>query len=157
MSHDNRFDPRLFDLIPHRPPMLLINNLLEVNETSSSARVIVDEHAPFFEAGKGVPAWIGLEYMGQTAALIAGHQLQLGKVGPHLGFLLGTRGFKTSHDYFAPGSYNVYCAETALVGDELATFNCSIRTTPQNGGEIDCLATASLSVLRRPVAPKTAI
>lgn len=151
MLHDARFDPRLFDLIPHRPPMLLINNVLEVNDTSSSARVIVDEHASFFEAKKGVPAWIGLEYMGQTAALIAGHQLQLGKVGPHLGFLLGTRSFKVSCDYFAPGSYKVCCAEKALVGDELATFTCSIETEPDDAGDPLCLATASLSVLRRPV------
>jgi len=148
---DNRFDRRLFDLIPHRPPMLLINNILQVDKTSSSARVIVDELAPFYEENKGVPAWIGLEYMGQTAALIAGHQQELGTVGPHLGFLLGTRTFKTSCDYFVPGRYRVFCEEQALVGDGLATFTCSIETEPESASEPLCLATASLSVLRRPI------
>lgn len=151
MSQDSRFDSRLFDLIPHRPPMLLINHVLSVDETSSSSRVIVDEQSPFFEAGKGVASWIGLEYMGQTAALIAGHQLALGKVGPHLGFLLGTRAFKSTCDYFAPGTYTVRCVEKALVGDGLATFDCFIENEPQDGSDVQCLATASLSVFRRPV------
>ena len=71
-----RFDSRLFDLIPHRPPMLLLNNVVSVNATSATSLVKVDETVSFYEPGKGVPAWIGLEYMGQTAALIAGFQLQ---------------------------------------------------------------------------------
>ncbi len=148
---ETRFDSRLFELIPHRPPMLLINKVLSVDETSSSSSVIVDEISPFFEEGKGVPAWIGLEYMGQTAALIAGYQLELGKVGPHLGFLLGTRAFKAHCDYFVPGTYTVRCEEKALVGDGLATFDCFIENEPKDGSDTLCLATASLSVFRRPV------
>ena len=151
MSQETRFDSRLFELIPHRPPMLLINEVLDVTETSSASRTYVDDESPFFEAGKGVPAWIGLEYMGQTAALIAGYQLALGQVTPHLGFLLGTRSFKTHCDYFAPGKYTVRCEEKALVGDGLATFDCFIENEPQDGSEVQCLATASLSVFRRPV------
>lgn len=148
---DPRFDSRLFELIPHRPPMLLINTVLSVDETSSSSIVIVDEVSPFFEDGKGVPTWIGLEYMGQTAALIAGHQLELGRVTPHLGFLLGTRAYKTTHNYFTPGTYKVRCEEKAVVGDGLATFACFIENEPQDGSDIQCLATASLSVFRRPI------
>lgn len=146
-----RFDPQLFDLIPHRPPMLLINKVLTVDARSSSALVQIDRDAPFYEPGVGVPAWIGLEYMGQTAALIAGHQLQQGLVSPHLGFLLGTRAFKTDCDVFKDGVLKISCREKALVGDGLATFDCLIETYPQETQDTQCLATASLSVFRRQI------
>ncbi|NVK56210.1 MAG: 3-hydroxydecanoyl-ACP dehydratase [Alteromonadaceae bacterium] len=148
---DLRFDSRLYDLIPHRPPMLLINKVLDVDERSSSSLVRIDESSSFFEKEHGVPAWIGLEYMGQTAALIAGHQLQQGLVSPHLGFLLGTRAYKAECSYFTKGEYTVRCEEKAVVGDGLATFDCFIENYNETSQTIKCLATASLSVFRRQI------
>ncbi|MGH1540314.1 MAG: 3-hydroxylacyl-ACP dehydratase [Arenicella sp.] len=142
-----RFEPELFELIPHRPPMLLINDIVSVDATCSSALVRIDELASFYTAELGVPVWIGIEYMGQTAALIAGYQLKQGLMEPHLGFLLGTRRYNTEVEYFAPGSVLlVECSEKALVGDDLATFACTIR---YNGSD-EVLAEASLSVFRKP-------
>ena len=147
---NNRFDPLLFELIPHRPPMLLINKVIEVDERSSSSLVYVDEQASFFEPGVGVPAWIGLEYMGQTAALIAGHQLKKGLIEPHLGFLLGTRSYKSTCDFFAEGTkLKISCKEKALVGDDLATFDCLSEYYCENAQCSEPLAQASLSVFRR--------
>lgn len=144
----NRFDPKLFDLIPHREPMLLINKVLKVSDSSSESLVLIDSHTPFFEQTKGVPTWIGLEYMGQTSALIAGHQLQQGTVEPHLGFLMGSRQYQTQVSYFKPQkNLVVRCDEAALVGDSLATFNCVI-SDHATGQE---LASAMLSVFRRPL------
>ncbi len=151
---DARFDHRLFELIPHRPPMLLINNVLTVDETSSSALVKVDSDASFFESNKGVPSWVGLEYMGQTAALIAGHQLQQGLVSPHLGFLLGTRAYSATCDYFDAGVLKVSCKEKAVVGDGLATFECMIENYNDDAQQTTTLATAILSVFRRPLNEK---
>ncbi len=143
---NSRFDEVLFDLLPHRPPMLLVNQMVSVDERSSSAIVMIDDNTPFYELDLGVPAWIGLEYMGQTAALIAGYQLQQGLVGDHLGFLLGARQYKTTCEYFQPNkNLLVECNEKALVGDTLATFDCAIRYD----GETDVLATANLSVFRK--------
>ena len=141
-----RFAQTLYELVPHRPPMLLINEVVAVDARSSSARVMIDSQASFYQAGAGVPTWIGLEYMGQTAALIAGYQLKHGLVEPHLGFLLGTRHYQTQLDYFAENStLRVSCQEKALVGDSLATFDCSICYD----GQADNLATATLSVFRK--------
>ncbi|QJR80941.1 3-hydroxylacyl-ACP dehydratase [Alteromonas pelagimontana] len=150
-----RYDNRLYDLIPHRPPMLLINKIIEVNASSSSSLVTVDVESPFYE-GKGVPAWIGLEYMGQTAALIAGYQRQQGLVGAHLGFLLGTRSYNAECDYFPDGILKVSCVEKALVGNELATFDCIIENYAENAKDNRRLATASLSVFRRPISSRDA-
>ena len=143
-----RFDPKIMELIPHRPPMLLINGLEKVSEKHSQATVIIDADTPFYQQGKGVPAWIGLEYMGQTAALIAGHQVLEGLSEPHLGFLMGSRKYEASVEYFEPHSnLTVVCEEAALVGESLATFKCTISNSQTQA----ILATALLSVFRKPL------
>jgi predicted hotdog family 3-hydroxylacyl-ACP dehydratase len=143
----SQFSAELFELLPHRPPMLLINEFVSVNERSAEAKVVIDCHTPFCESGLGVPAWIGLEYMGQTAALIAGFQLKMGLVEPHLGFLLGTRKYQTWSDYFAEDScLRVRCQEKAFVGNSLATFECAV--TYDNTSKL--LASAILTVFRQP-------
>lgn len=141
------FDPELFELIPHRPPMLLINRIEEVHANRSSAWVFVTNSSSFFETGKGVPSWIGLEYMGQTAALIAGHQLKQGLIEPHLGFLLGTRSFVSEYEYFPENSkLLITCEEKAVLGNEMATFSCEIYNQSKEGTR---LVTATLSVYRK--------
>jgi len=143
-----RFDDEIFTLIPHRPPMLLINQLISLDANRSEARVLIDSETPFYFAGQGVPAWIGVEYMGQTSALIAGYQEREGLCEPHLGFLMGARKFQSSVDFFAPDeSLLVACKEAALVGESLATFSCTIRQERSN----KVLVTANLSVFRRPL------
>lgn len=143
----SRFEPEIFDLIPHRPPMLLINSIEAVDEKCASSIVLIDEQTPFFQADMGVPSWIGLEYMGQTAALIAGYQLREGLTQPHLGFLLGCRNYNARQDYFKPSTrLRVACIQAASVGESLVTFNCTI----QDNSTQQEIALASLSVFRKP-------
>ena len=142
-----RFDDEILELIPHRPPMLLINRLISVGAKQSSALVIVDCETPFYQKRLGIPSWIGLEYMGQTAALIAGFQVREGLIDSHLGFLLGSRYYQAEIEYFQVGrELVVNCIEVALVGESLATFDCTIcyNDTKQQ------IAQASLSVFRKP-------
>lgn len=144
----SRFDPKLFDLLPHRPPMLLINKVVDIDNKHAEAIVMIDKDTAFFKPEHGVPSWIGLEYMGQTAALIAGYQLQQGLIEAHLGFLLGTRRYQVTQDYFTPNKkLHIFCQEQAVVGDNLATFSCRIRYAQSQND----IAQASLSVLRKPL------
>lgn len=139
-------DPQLYDLIPHREPMLLIDRVVRVAADSAEAEVRIHPQASFFQTDQGVPAWIGLEYMGQTAALIAGYQLQQGLTRPHLGFLLGTRQYSMSTSWFSDGDLlQVECQQAAVTGEHLAQFACTIRRAR------DVLATAKLSVYRKPL------
>ena len=141
-----RFDEEITDLIPHRPPMLLINRLESVDSATSSAIVLIDEKTPFFEKTHGVPSWIGLEYMGQTAALIAGYQAQIGKLKDHLGYLIGARQYRVKQSYFMPNlPLLIRCQQAALVGESLVKFDCTI-TDISNNKEI---ANATLSVFRQ--------
>ena len=151
MINDNtgrpRFDPEILDLIPHRSPMLLINYLESLSASNSSAMVLIDEHATFYEPGIGVPSWIGLEYMGQTAALIAGYQQRAGMLKPNLGFLLGCRHYSVQQDYFEPATVLlVSCVQAAQVGESLVTFDCTIHDNSNKRK----LAEAGLSVFRKP-------
>jgi len=145
LKNKERFDDVILRYLPHRPPMLLVNRLIEISQNHSIAKVWIDEQAPFFTE-IGVPAEIGIEYMGQTAALIAGFQLEQGLSKPHLGFLLGTRNYSCRQDYFSPNqSLIVECREKALVGDSLATFDCLIKIENQT----EVIAQSNLSVLRK--------
>ncbi len=141
-------DIDLLALIPHRPPMLLLSRGIAVTERSACAEVDIDAHAAFLVPGRGVPGWIGVEYMGQTAALIAGFQQQHGQMAPHLGMLLGTRRYTTNAAWFEEGTtWRVTCEEVAVVGQQLATFQCEI----QNRSTGIHAASARLSVFRRPL------
>lgn len=141
-------DAQLLQLIPHRPPMLLLSRLLDVSYNVARAEVNIDTGSSFFIDDMGVPSWIGVEYMGQTAALIAGYQLQQGNVEPHVGLLLGTRKYQASTSWFADGcTLIVSCTEAAVVGQSLATFQCEIHDKKTHA----LYATAKLSVYRRPL------
>lgn len=81
-----------------------------------------------FSDERGVPAWIGLEYMAQTIAAYAGLQERLVGKPPKIGFLLGTRNYSTNADYFVPGQTLTIRAEVEMVGaNGLNVFNCEIR------------------------------
>ena len=139
----------IYELIPHREPMLLLNKIVDVGEKSSSSEIIISHASSFFIESKGVPSWIGVEYMGQTAALIAGYQLKQGAVTPHLGLLLGTRKYEAFTAWFKEGEeLLVSCQEFAVVGEQLATFLCEIRNKKDHA----LYATAKLSVFRKPIA-----
>lgn len=141
-------ESRIYDLIPHRDPMLLLNRVVELGQTFSCAEIDINEQSSFFIEGKGVPGWIGVEYMGQTAALIAGYQLQQGTVAPHVGLLLGTRKYEALVPYFRAGDLlQVRCTEVAVVGDNLANFQCEITNLRNNSR----CASAKLSVFRKPM------
>lgn len=143
-------DPQLYDLIPHHEPILLIDRVVRVAADSAAAEVLIHPQASFFQPDLGVPAWIGLEYMGQTAALIAGYQLQQGLTRPHLGFLLGTRQYAMHTKWFREGDQLlVECQQAAVSGEHLAQFDCTIS----HAGEP--LATAKLSVYRKPLEQET--
>ncbi len=142
-------EPGIYQLIPHREPMLLIQRIIELGQKASCAEIRITENSSFFIPGKGVPSWVGVEYMGQTAALMAGYQLQQGTVAPHLGLLLGTRKYDAFVPYFRAGDQlQVRCTEIAVVGDNLANFQCDIINLRDNS---PC-ASARLSVFRKPLA-----
>lgn len=140
------------DLLPHRATMLLLNDVIAVTDNTATARVMIQHNSAFYLPNAGVPACIGLEYMGQTAALIAGLAQRQGQSEPQLGYLLGSRMYRQNASHFTLGQQLIIHAEAGtVVGTELANFNCTILEEHSQA----LLCQGTLSVMRKPISEST--
>ena len=64
----NRFYPNIEELLPHRDRMLLIDEIIELDNTSAVTRATVTDQWPFFD-GKTVDSLILIELIAQTAGI----------------------------------------------------------------------------------------
>ena len=129
--------------------MLLLDEAVNVDLEAGTALVQITCESTFCIPDKGVPAWVGLEYMGQTAALIGGFQQKSGDLEDHTGFLLGSRQFKTTIAWYNIGTVlRIQCEQSALVGQTLANFTAQIFV--HNSNDQTPVSTAMLSVFRQP-------
>ena len=144
----------LEELLPHRPPMILIDAVEDFRpeEKSLTARVAVTpEQIFYFDAAEprsaGVPNWVAIEYMAQTCAALAGcwdrHVAPEQPVRP--GLLLGTRKLTLDLDRFEAGRTYHVTAVNAFSDADAASFECAIR---DDAGAV--VATAVLSAYRPP-------
>ena len=118
----------IVELIPHSPPMVLINNILNYQEASLLADISITENCKFYESAiQGVPSWAGIEYMAQTIAAFAGIQAKMINEPVKLGFLLGTRKYNIYQQSFQVGeTYQIYVEQLYLDSSGLASFDCHI-------------------------------
>lgn len=114
-------------ILPHNHPMILIDDIVEMNidEKNLVAEVIINEDKLFFDKTlNGVPYLTGIEFMAQTIGCYAYFRAQ--RTEPKLGFLLGTRSYKSNIEKFENGrTYSIKVSE--IYGDsELVSFDCLI-------------------------------
>jgi predicted hotdog family 3-hydroxylacyl-ACP dehydratase len=135
-------------LLPHTPPMLLLDELLRYDESAAIAVTTIRPTSLFREAD-GVPAHIGLEYMAQTCGAHAGAlTLERGEE-VKIGLLLGTRQYRAHVPNFRLGE-RLVIAVTAVYRDaEIGAFDCRIEIAGA------CAAEAQLTVYQpeRPLSP----
>lgn len=129
-------------LVRHRGPMLLIERLVEASDRHAVGEVRVTEHSSFYRPGRGVPAYVGLEYMAQTVAAFDGaRRVETGEP-PAIGFLLGTRRYKSERNYFEAGELLSIRVEMVFSENGMASFDCGISV------EGEPCVVASLNVYR---------
>lgn len=140
-------DLPLSKLIPHSGVMRLIEEPIDFSEEMGKTSLIIREDSFLYSPNKGVPSYLAIEYIAQTAAAVQGFSGLKNPGTPKLGFLLGVREYKTNTDYFTLGSFlevtvtlliksgnvarfqgRVYCQ-----GDEIAS---AILTTIEPDNEI---------------------
>jgi predicted hotdog family 3-hydroxylacyl-ACP dehydratase len=114
------------ELLPHAPPMVLLDTILDWSETMVSAELTVRPETPFFELGLGVPAHIGIEWMAQTCGLFAGLEAKAAGRPVRLGFLLGTRRFQAERGWFVDGDRPRISAKLFFREEGMAVFDCAI-------------------------------
>ncbi len=126
------------EVLPHDPPMVLLDRLVSFDESTLSAEVTIGPES-MFASDRGVPGWVGLEYMAQAVAAHAGVEARLRGEPPAIGYLLGTRAYQCDVDTFPIGATLTVHIESLYVELGLGAFACRITL-----GET--LATARINV-----------
>lgn len=131
------------EVLPHSGRMILLDAVLDVGDTWARAGVGIGEDSMFFEPGRGVPGWVGLEYMAQTIALIFGVQSKRAGEDIRVGMLLGTRRYEVAVDHFPLGLALQVSVSEEWQDGTMAVFDCGIENDAGNR-----LATARVNVYR---------
>jgi len=130
------------ELMPHRPPMLLIDEICGMEGDYFKAKVRITPASPFF-SGNGVPAWVGLEYMAQTVSAYSGAKGLAAGQEIRLGMLLGTREYAAETPFFESGlELDVLVRLDIFQDTGASSLDCRIR---DSGGRI--LAQAQITVI----------
>lgn len=140
----------MVDLLPHEPPMVLLDRVLEWDSGWLHAVVDIRADSRFHEPGRGVPAHVGIEYMAQACGAYAGLEAKAAGQPVRLGFLLGTRRYVSSTPWFRPGDRLIVKVAEVLREGVMGVFDCRIE---RDGDEI---ATARLNVYQPEDAPVVA-
>lgn len=117
----------LDEILPHKKPMILIDELINVDleKLSAKTKVKIDENKIFYDKTlNGIDHLAGIEFMAQTIGCYAFYKN--GKKRPKAGFLLGTRNFKSGINYFKKNEVYEIEIKELFMDDELVSFECFI-------------------------------
>lgn len=118
------------ELVPHKDSMLLIDKVRYVDVDRVEAETEVRDDGMFDDNRGGVPAWLGMEYMAQSIAAYAGAQGRQAGQGAKIGFLLGTRSFRSNFSQLPFGTRLTIFAEKLLQDESgMAAFKCTVTGT----------------------------
>lgn len=118
--------PPIGELIPHATSMSLIDRIVGSEGETVRSETTIRADNIFFQANRGVPAYVGFEFMAQTISAYDGLKRRRNGKPPAIGFLLGCRSYKAAKDFFAEGE-TVTIEATSLLGEEgMASFDCRI-------------------------------
>lgn len=120
-------------VLPHKHPIIFIDDIIDYNLDEHSAKTIVNinKNKLFFDKTlNGISSITGIEFMAQTIGCYS--YFKNGMKNPRIGFLLGTRFYKSYIDYFENNKTYEITAKEVFTNDELVSFECFIY----NAGKI---------------------
>jgi predicted hotdog family 3-hydroxylacyl-ACP dehydratase len=131
-------------LLPHERPMVLLARVCEAGSGSAVCRCIVSGDNPFFCAPRGVPSWVGIEFMAQCVAVSAGASARLAGRPLPVGLLLGSTAYRVAIAWFQSDvEYLAHCRVLLEDSRGLGAFDCAITAGDET------IATARLTVLEQ--------
>jgi len=137
--------PPIVELVPHRPPMLLLDRVLSYDGERVVCETVLGPDSPFAEQGE-VPAVVGIEYMAQTIAAGAGLSARdKGDQAGRTGFLLGCRNLSIAVDSFQIGDRLTVDERRTWAENQIGSFACKV----QRGSEV--LVEGALTVYQGPL------
>jgi predicted hotdog family 3-hydroxylacyl-ACP dehydratase len=136
--------PPTIELAPHKPPMLLVDRIVErMTPLRMLAQTRVSETWPFVVPGRGVPSYVGFELMAQSVSILDGLARRDRGLEPSIGLLLGCRRYELTRSWFAIGEELQIDVEELADQGELKSFDCWLR---DSGGEV--CASGAINVFR---------
>jgi predicted hotdog family 3-hydroxylacyl-ACP dehydratase len=132
--------PPVGELVKHKDELLLLDRIVAAEGDVVRSETTIRQDNIFFQAGRGVPSYVGFELMAQTISAADGLDRRARGEGPVIGFLLGCRKYNVTRPFFADGE-TVTTEAKALIG--LSSYDCKIFDAQ---GEV--LASASINVFR---------
>ena len=122
----------LTKILPHKPPMILIDDILEVNlkEGSLVSLFRVYPEKQFFERGRGINSIVGIEFMAQTIGCFSYFKDKCS--APKPGLLLGTRLYNNQVEYFEEGIDYTVKVHEVFTDNEIVVFDCLIYDNNDN-------------------------
>ncbi len=116
------------NLLPHSGDMVLIDKILEYGDGYGVAHVKVRSNSKFYEQDlNGIHSSIGLEWMAQTIAAIAGITALQNNRPVQIGFLLGSRKYEPTTSVFKlDQEYTIRIKQLFYEANGLGAFECSI-------------------------------
>jgi predicted hotdog family 3-hydroxylacyl-ACP dehydratase len=116
------------ELVPLSGKMSLLDNIVAYGEDWLHAQVFITADSMFADS-EGVPTWIGLEYMAQTIGAFSGLQGRRSDLAPKLGFLVGTRKYLCSANYFPLGQTLTIKVHRDLQAENgLGVYSCTLES-----------------------------
>jgi predicted hotdog family 3-hydroxylacyl-ACP dehydratase len=120
--------PPIASLLPHRPPMILLDEVVSWDGAILVAALTIRPETMFLEA-EGVPAHIGVEYMAQACGAYAGAQALDSGREVRIGFLLGTRRYVAHRPWYRLGERLTVTASLVYADEAMANFDVRIEVS----------------------------
>lgn len=114
------------ELLPHDRPMMLLDSLVAGDDAGVTCTA-QPRNDGLFDDDSSVPAYLGLEYMAQTVAACSGLRAYRRGEPPRLGFLLGSRHFKTNVTRLpCHQTLTISVHQTVQSDSGMASFECQV-------------------------------
>jgi len=126
----------LLSILPHRGRMLLLSRVMDYNleEQTIEAEYHITEDCLFYDpVAAGIPSWVGVEFIAQTAAALSGIRIRENGDPPKIGFILGISQVRAGFPFFTIGSILTIRVRQIERLDSLYIFDGEIFTKDGKG------------------------
>lgn len=111
------------ELLPHKEPMILIDNYVDFNPEFIHTTVTIKQDSPFCSQNR-VPSYVCLEYMAQSIGVWRGLLARSQNEEPKIGFLLSCRRLILERNFFVTGDKIEIFGQNKCMVDNMASFEC---------------------------------
>ncbi|MBM3117124.1 hotdog family protein [Jeongeupia naejangsanensis] len=114
------------DYLPHSGRMVLLDRVVSAAPNTLTAVTTIRADSPFCD-GLAVGGWVGVEYMAQTIAALAGFEARSRGDAVKVGFLVGTRRYDCDQPAFRIGqTLTVTVVREFQADNGVAVMDCRI-------------------------------